>query len=85
MMKKGVVTVASGTAVIDKLAFDNCDEVTEIIFPETIRKVKWGAFSDMYGTYVFHVPAGMKEYFETLFSSDTRFSSSTMVIKEIGE
>lgn len=85
MMKKGVVTVASGTAVIDKLAFDNCDEVTEIIFPETIRKVKWGAFSDMYGTYVFHVPAGMKEYFETLFSSDTRFSSSRMVIKEIGE
>ena len=37
--KSGVVTVASGTAIVDEWVFDYCNDLTEIVIPDSVRAI----------------------------------------------
>ena len=80
--KKGTVTICSGTAIIGASSFELCKGITEIKIPSTVTKVKKDAFATMKKGTVFLVPAGTKEFYESLLTKETGFISG-MKIKEV--
>lgn len=82
--KQGTVTVSSGTAIIGESAFYGCEKVTDIVLPATVTTIEKDAFAGMGNerTIVFWVPAGMKERYLLLLTSETGFRGG-MFVKEL--
>lgn len=82
--KQGTVTVSSGTAIIGENAFCGCEKVTDIVLPATVTTIEEDAFAGMGNerTIVFWVPAGMKERYLLLLTSETGFRGG-MFVKEL--
>lgn len=85
--KKGTVTIATGTSIIGAEAFLECNQVTDIVIPDTVKTIEAQAFgivTDRSGVdeVVFWVPAGKLEYYKVLLNSETGFTEH-MVIKEM--
>ena len=55
--------------------------MTEITLPDSVTTVEENAFKHIDKNAVFKVPAGKKEFFEKLLTSETGFET-TMTIKE---
>lgn len=95
--KKGKVTISTGTAIIGTDAFYGCNQVTDIVIPDTVKTIEKQAFGDTEKDYgmnfgavleltmhavVFWVPAGKLEFYKALFTKEAGFREN-MVIKEM--
>lgn len=82
---KGKVVLENGVTEIAEDAFDSCDKITDIVIPDTVSKVDDDAFGDDYSemdSIVIWVPKGKKDYYKSLFTKKTGFTSN-MVIAEL--
>ena len=82
---KGKVVLENGVTEIAEDAFDDCENITDIVIPDTVSKVDDNAFGDGYGktdSIVIWVPKGKKDYYKSLFTKKTGFTSN-MVIMEL--
>lgn len=82
---KGKVVLENGVTEIAKDAFADCEKITDIVIPDTVSKVEDNAFGDEYGetdSIVIWVPKGKTDYYKSLFTKKTGFTSN-MVIMEL--
>lgn len=79
--KQRTVTISSGTAIIGEDAFLGCEKVTDIVLPVTVTTIEKKAFEKM-NSVVFWVPAGSKEFYKSLLTSENGFKDG-MIIREM--
>ena len=80
--KSGTVTICDGTSSIGGYAFGYDKSITQINIPATVKTIEANAFTGMKKNVVFLVPAGTKEFYESLLTTETGFKSG-MEIKEV--
>ena len=89
--------ISTATAIIGTDAFYGCNQVTDIVIPDTVKTIEKQAFGDTEKDYgmnfgavleltmhavVFWVPAGKLEFYKALLTKETGFRSN-MIIKEM--
>ena len=78
---KGKVVLEKGVTTISGSAFVYCEEITDIVIPDTVSKIDANAFYTL-DNIVIWVPKGKKDYYKSLFTETTGFKSN-MVIMEL--
>jgi len=73
-----VIVLKEGIIAIEDAAFQNCDELVEIIIPNTVSRIGERAFMDCENLRSIKIPNGVQKIEEGTFSGCTRLKSITL-------
>lgn len=79
--KEGKVVLEEGVTTISENAFCGCAQITDIVIPDTVTKVEKNSLDFYLGTVVIWVPAGKGEYYKSLFTKETGFTSNMLIME----
>ena len=77
---EGKVALEPGVTEISKYAFTECNKITDIVIPDTISKIEDNAFASL-DNIIIWVPKGKKDYYKSLFTENTGFTSNMLIME----